>query len=196
MSFVCRTLLAPTAHSAAAWFQIGRRSAIAVASGCELAIFELVAVRSEQRVGADGQVVDEPLAAQLRALHSEDLHGSVQSLRRVALTGGAAAASGLPAVDALLLTFGAGKVSLVGYDPLTASLRTLVMLNFEHDAIGPGAAPQRAIQRAVRQVIHVPNFPPSFVVTVAGMLPLSPCSLVLRGLVPPESILCSEWLRF
>jgi hypothetical protein len=124
-----------------------------VAGGSQLTLYEVTAAQSELRVSSDGRIAEAPLASQLRARSVFPIHGALKSVQRIALSGAAAdAASGRKAIDVLMLTLGQGKVSIVGFDPLSACLRTLVLLNFEHDAIGPTAAPQLAAQRTVTQV--------------------------------------------
>ena len=116
--------------------------------------YRIDASASERRADGDGVLGEAIPAAQLRAVCSASIPGIVRSLHTLVLRGPAAIAAAGPnatRVDALLLTFDEGKVSIVAFDPLTAALRTLAAVNLEHDAVGPGASQARAVRRAAVQ---------------------------------------------
>ena len=118
-----------------------------------MTVYRIDSSACEHRVDSDGQVETVP-AAQLRATLFASIPGIVRSLDVLTLRGTAAAAAAGPGtnrVDALVLTFDEGKVSLVAFDPLSCALKTLAMVNFEHDAAGPGASRIRAMRRATVQ---------------------------------------------
>ena len=76
----------------------------------------------------------------------ETIHG----MSKLPLTGLAAfAASGLEAVDVLVLSFDNCRVSIVGFDPFRKQLKTLAMLNLSPDATGFGSD-ARALPSVVR----------------------------------------------
>lgn len=156
MSFACRTLLPPTAHALATWARVlpDDSAAVVVATGGCLTAYRIDASGSERRVDSAGILGEAIPAAQLRAVFTASIPGVVRSLHTLVLRGSAAAAAAGPGatrVDALLLTFDEGKISIVAFDPLTAALRTLAAVNLEHDAVGPGASQARAVRRATVQ---------------------------------------------
>ena len=156
MSFLSRTLVPPSAHSLAAWARVlsDDITSLVVATGGSLTVYRLNAASVERRMDSEGRLGDAAPAAQLRAVLSASVPGIVRSMHTLALRGPAVVAcggSGVRRVDSLLLTFDEGKLCIVAFDPLTAALQTLAMVNFEHDAVGPGASRARALKRATVQ---------------------------------------------
>lgn len=156
MSFAARTSLPPSAAAIATWARIhpSPSASLVVACGGLLTAYSIEAPSSDVRVDLEGQLNDAIPAPQLRATFSTSIPCTVRSMHHIILRGAAAVAAagrGADRVDALLLTFDEGKVSIVAFDPLSAALRTLAMVNFEHDAIGPGACRARAVRRATVQ---------------------------------------------
>ena len=135
---VCKELQPPTSvsHSVFARFTGFDEVNLCVAKSTRLDIYVAVSQSDDNDDDSDGSEA----GFQLRLRDSFQLYGNVETLNVVHFSSADAKSVGeTHGFDALLLTFGGSKCSLVAYDAVRDNLRTISLHNFAASGSGYGA---------------------------------------------------------